>query len=185
MYPRELFAPCLHRQYLLTDSRVDALLIGAALAIASRNYPSLSRTASRWSVVLFLGIVILVLLADLGSSAETDASPGWLVGPGMIVVCHQRDTRDRLDQLDGRSHEPDPQLEARRRHWPPLIRHLPVSLPSAGVGFPAPWRMALCLLSDARHHRAELTIHRAAGPATSAEVVAASGPRCASCGQLI
>jgi len=74
------------RLYLLTDSRVDALLIGAALAIASRNYPALNRMAARWSVVLLPGIVILVLLADFGSSAETDTPPGWLVGPGMIVV---------------------------------------------------------------------------------------------------
>lgn len=74
------------RLYLLTDSRVDALLIGAALAIASRNNPGLGRLASRWSAVLLPGIVVLMLLADFGSSAETDRSPGWLVGPGMIIV---------------------------------------------------------------------------------------------------
>ena len=36
--------------------------------------------------VLLVGIVSLIVLADFGSSAEPDRSPGWLLGPGMLVV---------------------------------------------------------------------------------------------------
>jgi peptidoglycan/LPS O-acetylase OafA/YrhL len=74
------------RLYLMTDTRVDALLIGAALALAMRNYPSVVLTAARYPQVLLVGIVSLIVLADFGSSAEPDRSPGWLLGPGMLVV---------------------------------------------------------------------------------------------------
>ena len=74
------------RLYLMTDTRVDALLIGAALALAMRNYPAVVRTAARHPEVLLVGIVSLIVLADFGSSAEPDGSPGWLLGPGMLVV---------------------------------------------------------------------------------------------------
>jgi peptidoglycan/LPS O-acetylase OafA/YrhL len=74
------------RLYLLTDTRADALLIGASLGIAIRTNPRLRATASRFTALLLPAVVAFLAFADLGSSGSSLHSPGWLLGPGMIAV---------------------------------------------------------------------------------------------------
>lgn len=74
------------RLYLLTDVRCDAILPGAASAVALRSFSGLRLLAGRvgWTLgPLRLGVLVL---AHRGSSADPTAAPGWLVGPGTLVV---------------------------------------------------------------------------------------------------
>jgi peptidoglycan/LPS O-acetylase OafA/YrhL len=74
------------RLYLLTDTRVDALMIGAALGIATKKFPRVRLLAPRFALLLPPSLLALLVLADLGSSGSPLQSPGWLLGPGMIAV---------------------------------------------------------------------------------------------------
>jgi peptidoglycan/LPS O-acetylase OafA/YrhL len=74
------------RLYLLTDVRIDAMIAGAALAIARFEFPSLAAWphAPRW--IVGPSLVVLAVVAHRGSGADPAARPGWLLGPGMSVV---------------------------------------------------------------------------------------------------
>lgn len=74
------------RLYLFTDVRVDAMLLGAALAIALREFPSTRIVARRLRRSLVPALLGLVLIASRGSGASPAARPGWLLGPGMVLV---------------------------------------------------------------------------------------------------
>ncbi len=75
------------RLYLMTDTRIDAIVIGATLATgiraAGKRSPDLAR---RFGGALIPLLVLLATVAYCGSSAETTARPGWLIGPGMLAV---------------------------------------------------------------------------------------------------
>lgn len=74
------------RLYLVTDMRIDALLLGAALALAVRFVPTHRAIAVRCRWLLVPGLLALLVLAHRGSPATTTAPPGWLLGPGMAVA---------------------------------------------------------------------------------------------------
>lgn len=74
------------RLYLATDVRFDALLLGAALAAGFRTWPQHRQSIKRfgWLILPLLGGILL--LGNRGSAADPLARPGWLLGPGMLVV---------------------------------------------------------------------------------------------------
>ncbi len=74
------------RLYLLTDVRIDAILLGAALAVALREFPSTRVVARMLRRSLVPALVALLIIASRGSSASPAARPGWLLGPGMFFV---------------------------------------------------------------------------------------------------
>lgn len=74
------------RLYLMTDVRIDAIFVGSALAIAVREYPWLRIRASEWRWTVGPSLVALLVLAHRGSGADPAARPGWLLGPGMLIV---------------------------------------------------------------------------------------------------
>lgn len=75
-----------YRLYLMTDVRIDAIILGAALAVALRAWPTLGPRAGRLGWTLGPALVAVLVVAYRGSSAETSARPGWLLGPGMLIV---------------------------------------------------------------------------------------------------
>ena len=74
------------RLYLATDVRFDALLLGAALAAGFRTWPQHRRSIKRfgWLMPPLLGGILL--LGNRGSAGDPLARPGWLIGPGMLLV---------------------------------------------------------------------------------------------------
>ncbi len=74
------------RLYLATDTRMDALLIGAAVACALPAASRLLPPPRARGPVLALLVVGFVVVANRGSRSAITASPGWLFGPGSGVV---------------------------------------------------------------------------------------------------
>lgn len=74
------------RLYLSTDTRLDALLIGAAFALLLRIAPGIIGRCARASWLLLPMLFVFVVLADVGSRASDSPAPGWMFGPGMGLV---------------------------------------------------------------------------------------------------
>ncbi|MCB0985334.1 MAG: acyltransferase [Ilumatobacter sp.] len=72
--------------YNHTHFRADALLIGAALAVVvhgRRELMDRARAAERW---FFPVVAAVCVLAVVGSRADPESRPGWMLGPGMTLV---------------------------------------------------------------------------------------------------
>ncbi len=75
-----------NRLYLATDTRSQSLLLGASLALAWHQFPQLRVTSSAWAHGLVPATLVFLGLGLFGSSANPAASPGWMLGPGLIVI---------------------------------------------------------------------------------------------------
>lgn len=74
------------RLYLATDVRFDALVLGAALAAGFRTWPQHRQFVKRFGWLMLPLLLAILLLGNRGSSADSLARPGWLIGPGMTGV---------------------------------------------------------------------------------------------------
>jgi peptidoglycan/LPS O-acetylase OafA/YrhL len=134
------------RLYLMTDTRADALLIGAATAAALH-------AAGRWTpdvrlrrMVAPTGLVAVAAFAFFGSRWDTVQRPGWMYGPGftvfslcsaVLLVCVVHPSGSWLDRLlASRS-----MVAVGRRSYGLYLFHYPAR--ALALGHPGSWALAV------------------------------------------
>jgi peptidoglycan/LPS O-acetylase OafA/YrhL len=134
------------RLYLMTDTRADALLIGAATAAALHAAGGWTPRQRLSRLATPLALVAVVALAFFGSRWDTVHHPGWMYGPGFTVfslcsvvllvgVVHP--CRSWLDRLLASR----PMVAIGQRSYGLYLFHYPAR--ALALGHPGGWALAV------------------------------------------